>query len=101
MAYFLSSEACGPNAQLIRDLIKPLPFDPALEGAYLLALRSDRKKITVLDELESHYEDVTNFKERRDLLEAATLENLTYGEEVEDESIEDFDIDDSEDGDGR
>lgn len=99
MAYFLSNEACGPNAQLIRDLIKPLPFDPALEGEYLAALRSDKKKITVLDELEAHYEDITNFKERRALLEASTLENLTYGEE--DEDIEDIEIDDGEDGDGR
>ncbi|SEO35307.1 hypothetical protein SAMN04488103_1278 [Gemmobacter aquatilis] len=96
MAYFLSSAACGPNAQLIRDLIKPLPFDPAFEGEYLAALRSDRKKITVLDELVSHYEDVTNFKERRELLEASTLENLTYGIEVEDEDAEDFEIDDGE-----
>jgi len=99
MAYFISSEACGPNAQLIRDLIKPLPFDPALEGEYLAALRSDKKKITVLDELESHYEDITNFKERRALLEASTLEHLTYGEE--DADIEDIEIDDGEDGDGR
>ena len=58
LAYFLSSKACGPNAQLIRDLIKPLPFDPAREGEYLAALRSDRYKIPVLDELESLYEDV-------------------------------------------
>ncbi|MBL3575583.1 hypothetical protein JMK10_00330 [Rhodovulum sulfidophilum] len=101
MAYFLSSEARGPNAQLIRDLIKPLSFDPALEGEYLAALRSDRKKIAVLDELESHYEDVTNFKERRDLLEASMSENLTYGEEVEDEGIEDFEIDNSEDEDAK
>ncbi|MFC3569678.1 hypothetical protein [Paracoccus simplex] len=101
LAYFLSSEACGPNAQLIRDLIKPLPFDPAREGEYLAALRCDRKKIAVLDELEALYEDVTNFKERRELLEASALENLTYGEEVEDEDIEDFDFDNSEDGDGR
>lgn len=102
IAYFLSNEACGPNAKLIRDLIKPLPLDPALEAEYLAALRSDRKKITVLDELESHYEDITNFKERRDLLEASTLENLAYGEE--DEGIEDFDdieMDDSGDGDSR
>ena len=101
MAYFLSSEACGPNAQLIRDLIKPLPFDPALEGEYLAALRSDRKKIAVLDELEALYEDVTNFKERRELLEASALENLTYGEEVEGEEIEDIEIENGEDGDGR
>ena len=99
IAYFLSSEACGPNARLIRDLIKPLPFDPALEGEYLAALRSDWRKITVLDELESHYEDIRNFKERRALLEASTHENLDYAEE--DEVDEDTEIDDGEDEDGK
>ncbi|WP_051955713.1 hypothetical protein [Beijerinckia mobilis] len=99
ITYFLSSEACGPNARLIRDRIKPLPFDPALEGEYLAALRSDRRKITVLDELESHYEDITNFKERRDLLEASTRENLDDGDE--DEDIEEIEIDDGGDEDDR
>ncbi|WP_159953287.1 hypothetical protein [Rhizobium sp. 18065] len=92
IAYFLSREACGPNARLIRDLIQPLQFDPALEGEYLAALRSDRKKITVLDELESHYADITNFIERRALLEHSVRENLDYGEE-------DGDIDDCGDDD--
>jgi len=92
IAYFLSSEACGPNARLIRDLIGPLPFDPALEAEYLAALRSDKRKITVLDELESHYDDIANFKERRELLEASTYENLDYDDEAED--IDDVEIDD-------
>ncbi len=97
MVYFLSSKACGPNAQLIRDRINPLPFDPALEGEYLAALRSDKKKITVLDELETHYEDITNFKERRALLEASTLEDLAYGEE----DTEEIEVQDGMDGEGR
>ncbi|HZG30620.1 MAG TPA: hypothetical protein VE079_19380 [Ensifer sp.] len=92
IAYFLSNKARGPNAQFIRDLIEPLPFDPALEGEYLAALRSDRKKIIVLGELEAHYEDITNFRERRDLLEASALENLDYGSEGED--LEEIEIDD-------
>lgn len=87
IAYFLSTEACGPNTQLARDNIKPLPFDPALEGEYLAALRSERKKITVLDELSAHYESITNFKERRELLEALMLENLHYDDELDDESL--------------
>lgn len=91
IAYFLSAEACGPNARLIRDLIKPLPFDPALEGEYLAALRSDRKKSTVLDELEAHYEEIPNFKERRNLLEASMLESLNYGDEEEETESLDFD----------
>lgn len=84
MAYFMSDEACGPNAQLIRDLIKPLPFDPALESDYLDALRFDRSKLSVLDELEAHYEELGNHAERRSLLEAATSAHLNYGNDDED-----------------
>lgn len=101
LAYFLSKEACGPNSQFIRDLVKPMQFDPALEGEYLAALRSNKRKINVLDELETLYDDVTNFKERRELLEASMFENLSYGNEPEDECVEeiediDFDADDKE-----
>jgi hypothetical protein len=84
ISYFVSKEASGPNSRFIRDLIRPLPFDPALEADYIAALRSDRHKQGVLDELEAHYEDVENFKERRGMLEAATSGHLGYGMEEED-----------------
>ncbi|WP_336066749.1 hypothetical protein [Nitratireductor rhodophyticola] len=78
IAYFVSGEESGPNSRFIRDLIKPLPFDPALEADYLSALRSDRYKQEVLDELEGHYEDVEDFKDRRNMLEAAASDHLSY-----------------------
>ncbi|TCP21003.1 hypothetical protein EV656_11421 [Rhodovulum adriaticum] len=90
IAYFSSREASGPNIRFIRDLIKPLPFDPALEADYLAALRSDRQKQGVLDELEVHYEDVEDFRERREMLEVATSDHLSYGD-VEEDSEGDLD----------
>jgi hypothetical protein len=90
IAYFSSRGASGPNVRFIRDLITPLPFDSALEADYLAALRSDRQKQGVLDELDMHYEDVEDFKRRREMLEAATLDHLSYGE-VEDDSEDDLD----------
>lgn len=84
IAYFSSRGASGPNVSFIRDLIKPLPFDPALEADYLAALRSDYQKQRVLDELEANYEDVEDFKERREMLEVATSDHLSYGEVEED-----------------
>jgi len=84
MAYFLSGEASGANSRFIRDNISPLPFDPALEADYLAALRSDQNKLGVLDELESHYEDVKDFKIRREMLDVATSDHLSYGAEEED-----------------
>lgn len=89
LAYFLSEEASGANSKFIRDLIKPLPFDPALEADYLAALRSDRNKQVVLDELEEHYQEVGNFSERRDLLAAATYEHLDYEPDEEKEEEDD------------
>ncbi|QPZ91656.1 hypothetical protein [Thioclava electrotropha] len=90
IAYFASGAASGPNVRFIRDLIAPLPFDPALEADYLAALRSDRQKQSVLDELEAHYEEVEDFRERRETLEVAISDHLSYGED-EDGSEENFD----------
>jgi hypothetical protein len=84
IAYFVSGEASGANSRFMREHIKPLPFDPALEADYIDALRSDRNKQGVIDELEAHYEDVENFKMRRDMLEAASSHHLNYGLEEED-----------------
>ena len=81
MAYFMSDKASGPNSRLIRDLIEPLPFDPALEADYLAALRSDRNKLNVLDELESHYEEIEVVKERLEIVAVATSDHLSYGEQ--------------------
>lgn len=83
MAYFMSEDASGANSRFIRELIKPLPFDPACEADYLAALRSDRNKQLVLDELETNYDEVKNFKERRDLLATATFDHLDYGHDEE------------------
>ncbi|QYK40799.1 MAG: hypothetical protein KF887_15525 [Paracoccaceae bacterium] len=90
LAYFLSQDATGPNARFIRDLVKPLPFDPELEGDYLAALRSDRHKLSVLDELEVHYADVDDFKERSSMLEAATSDHLSYGYDEQNEESDDI-----------
>lgn len=90
IAYFASKEASGPNVRFIRDFIKPLPFDPALEADYLAATRSYGQKQGMLDELEAHYEDIEDFKERRGMLEVASSDHLSYGE-VEEDSEEGFD----------
>lgn len=88
LAYLLSDKATGANTKFLREQVGALSFDPALEADYIAALRSDAKKMTVLGELETLYEDdVTNFKERREMLEAATSEYLSYGE-IDDETDE-------------
>ena len=83
LIYFLASKEQGANATLMRES-EPLPFDPALEGEYIQALSSDKKKLSILDELEHLYmEHVDKFKERQGLLEAISSEYLDWGDEEE------------------
>lgn len=89
IAYFVSERATGSNAKFIRDHVKPLPFDPALESDYLAALRSDRRKLNVIGELEVLYGEVKDFKCRRSMLEAATSDHLSYGDDDQDDEEND------------
>jgi hypothetical protein len=47
------------------DEFEPLPFDPALACDYLACFGSDEKKRQVVDELESHYDELAADKKRR------------------------------------
>jgi len=88
LTYFMSDKATGPNSQLLREGVEALPFDPAEEQDYMLALRSERKKLMILDQLEALYEEhVSDVSDRLDLM-MASYANLDYafgeGEEEED-----------------
>lgn len=57
IVYLLGKEnERGHNAEFMGE-ITPLEFDPALEADYFLALESDLKKLSVLDELDHLYEE--------------------------------------------
>lgn len=80
LAYFVSAKSRGPNTKFIREHIHALAFDPELEADYIAALRSDRSKLEVLDELDTLYEDgVSSYKTRRSMLEAAVSPNFYRG----------------------
>ncbi len=84
LAYFVSRKSKGPNAKFLRQHAVPVAFDPALEADYIAALRSDPKKLAVLDELDTLYQHgVPAFKSRRDMLDAAVSHYLGYGDEEE------------------
>ncbi len=72
LTYFMSDKATGPNSQLLREHANPLPFDPAEEQDYMLALRSERQKLMILDQLEALYEEhVSDAANRLDLMRAS------------------------------
>lgn len=72
LAYFMSEKSTGPNSQLLRDGAEALPFDPAEEQDYMLALRSERKKLMILDQLDALYEEhVSDVADRLELMRAS------------------------------
>lgn len=78
LIYFLNSNNEGDQARFLRS-IKPLNFDPALEGDYISCFDSNVKTIGIMDELECLYEDdVKDFKNRKDQLSAIGSEYLYY-----------------------
>lgn len=78
--YLMSNKASGTNAKFLREQLSALSFDSALEADYLAALRSDLKKLMVMDELEALYADeVRDFAARRGILGVAFSDHLAYG----------------------
>ncbi|PQA87037.1 hypothetical protein [Hyphococcus luteus] len=86
LVYFLSDIPTGANTKFLRECIEALSFDSALEADYIAALRCDRKKLKVMDELETLYEeDVSDFGTRRDMLNVAVSDYLHYGLDEDEE----------------
>jgi hypothetical protein len=90
LTYFMSDKATGPNSQLLRDGVEALPFDPAEEQDYMLALRSERKKLMILDQLDALYEEhVSDVPDRLDLMRASYF-SLEFPSNDEGEEDEDY-----------
>lgn len=87
LAYFMSKKATGPNSQLLRENAEALPFDPAEEQDYMLALRSERKKLMILDQLDALYEEhVSDAANRLELMRASYFSlGFPFDDEVEEE----------------
>ena len=52
---------------ILKD-INPLPFDSALSNNYLKSFSNDEKKLNILGELETYYEDLKSTKDRLDII---------------------------------
>lgn len=66
--FFLNAQERSSIMKFMKS-IDPLPFDPELATEYLQCFRSEEKKLAVLDELESIYEDVDDVKTRLEMLD--------------------------------
>ncbi|MBX3490501.1 hypothetical protein [Parvibaculum sp.] len=88
LTYFMSDKASGPNSQLLREEAEALPFDPAEEQDYMLALRSERKKLMILDQLDALYEEhVSDVANRLELMRASYFSlDFPFEDEGEEDS---------------
>jgi len=88
LIFFMNTKSSSGYLAFLRS-IKPLEFDPELVGDYLDCFQSDASKASVMDELESHYEELAEAtRERLEQLAVIAAPNV-YFDFPEDE--EDFD----------
>ncbi|MFZ4773701.1 MAG: hypothetical protein ACOYK9_06920 [Chlamydiia bacterium] len=67
LIFFMNTKETSGYLEFLRG-IEPLPFDPGLVGDYLSSFQSDSARFEVLDELEAHYEEVPDIKDRRQMM---------------------------------
>ncbi len=68
LVFFLNAQEESSVMKFMKS-IAPLPFDPELATEYLQCFGSEEKKLAVLGELESVYEDVDDVKTRLEMLD--------------------------------
>lgn len=61
--------------------IEPLDLDPVLAADYMQCLSSDVKKLKIMDEIETCYEELDNIKERLQMLEAIGNPHVYFNDE--------------------
>jgi hypothetical protein len=80
LIYFTNSTEDYGQIKFIKS-IEPLDFDPALAVDYMECFGSDVKKLAVMDELESLYEDLDNLRERKEMLHVVGNPNVHFEDE--------------------
>jgi hypothetical protein len=61
--------------------IEPLDLDPALAADYMQCLSSDVKKLKIMDEIETYYEELEEIKERLQMLEVIGNPHVYFNDE--------------------
>lgn len=87
LVFMLSSTGETGMLKFMRS-IDPLEFDPGLIAEYIQCFASEERKLHVLDELETLYEDIDATKERLDALAVIGSSNVHFHDELEDDEFE-------------
>lgn len=86
LVYFINNKHKGELSKFIRS-IEPLDFDPGLESDYMNCFNSNIKLFSVMDELDTCYEEeVRNKKDRIELMELLGNKGVCYEEDDDSES---------------
>jgi hypothetical protein len=67
LVFFINTKASTGLLDFLRS-IKPLDFDPGLAPEYLHCFQSEIAKMSVMDELEEHYLNIENKRERLEMM---------------------------------
>ena len=81
LLYFLANQDCS-RVKLLKKLT-PVPFDVGDGFDHINALLKTNGELTVMDELESHYEDISDKKMRFEIINAVSDESVILEEEDE------------------
>jgi len=68
LVFFMNSKANTGLLDFLRS-IEPLAFDPGLASEYLQCFQSEKAKMSVMDELEEHYLNIENKRERLEMMD--------------------------------
>lgn len=87
LVFFMNTDSDHGAFRYLRE-IDPLPFDPALAADYLSCFQSDAAKSGVIEELESHYEEMEDPGKRLELMSIIGNPNVHWDLDDEDDNGE-------------
>ena len=79
LIFFMNTKTTSGYLEFLRG-IPPLEFDPELVDDYLDCFQSDAAKSLVIDELEYHYEELEDRKERLQMMEIIGSPGVFFGD---------------------
>lgn len=84
LIFFMNTKTTSGYLKFLRE-IPPLDFDPGLIDDYLDCFQSDAAKAYVMGELETHYEDLSNKRERLQTMQIIGSPNVYFPDDEEEE----------------
>lgn len=80
LIFFINSTEESGQIKLIKS-IEPLDFDPAMAADYIECFSSDVKRLEFIDEIEAHYEELDDIKERLSIIGFVGNPNVYFNDE--------------------